>query len=113
MMKAIAAVLVLLGMGMISGATPHAPQTRAPVYEPYRMSWAELKEDLRRRKAFRRTFRMPEESFVKLADLLRPALQKNERFVREYDIAVYEYVRVRVLCLHLKSLAARRLQQSF
>ena len=33
--------------------TPHAPTTRAPIYEPYRVSRAELREDLHRRKAFR------------------------------------------------------------
>ena len=48
-------------------------------YEPHRVSWAELREDLHRRKAFRRTARMSEGTFVKFAHLLRPALQNNER----------------------------------
>ena len=78
-MKCIAAVLVVLGMFMTAGATPHAPRTRGPIYEPQRISWVELGGDLHRRKAFRKTFRMSEGSFVKFAHLLRPALQKNER----------------------------------
>ena len=84
MMKAIAAVVVVLGTFMTSGGTPHAPKTRAPTFEPYRVSWSELREDLRHRKASRRTFGMPKKSFVKLADLQR-TLQKNESFGSEYD----------------------------
>ena len=49
------------------------------IYEPYRVSWAELREDLHRRKAFRRTARMSEERLVKFAHLLRPAPQNNDR----------------------------------
>ena len=48
------------------------------------MTWPEFREDLGRRKASRRTVRISEASFVKLADLLCPALQKNERFGSEY-----------------------------
>ena len=55
MMKCIAAVLIVLGMIITAGATPHAPRTWAPIYEPHRVSWAELREDLHRRKAFWRT----------------------------------------------------------
>ena len=79
MMKCIAAVLIVLGMIITAGATPHAPRTWAPIYEPHRVSWAELGEDLHCRKDFRRTVRMSKGSFVKFAHLLRPALQKNER----------------------------------
>ena len=55
MMKCIAAVLIVLGMIMTAVATPHAPKTWASIYEPHRVSSAELREDLRRRKAFWRT----------------------------------------------------------
>ena len=71
-------------MFLTAGATLYAPKTRAPICEPHRMTWPEFRENLRRRKAFRRTVRMSEASFVKLADLLRPAIQKNERFGSEY-----------------------------
>ncbi|CAN0458986.1 unnamed protein product, partial [Scytosiphon promiscuus] len=66
-----------------AAAAHHPPRTRAPIYEPHRATWAEFREDLRRRKAFRRTVRMSEESFEKLADLVRPALQKDELFGSE------------------------------
>ena len=38
-MKCIAAVLVVLGMFMTAGATPHAPRTRALIFEQHRVSW--------------------------------------------------------------------------
>ena len=47
---------------------------REKLYEPVRGSWAQVREDLRRRQAFRGA----EESFMKLADLLRNALERNE-----------------------------------
>ena len=47
-------------------------------YKPHRVSWAELREDLHRRKAFRKTTRMSERNFVNFVHLLRPALQKDE-----------------------------------
>ena len=54
------------------------PAVLMPIHEPHRVSWAELRGDLHHRKAFRKTVRMSEGSFVKLAHLLRPALQNNE-----------------------------------
>ena len=75
--KAIAGVLVVFGMFLTAGATLYAPKTREPIYEPHRWTWPGFSEDLRRRMAFRRTVRMPEASFVKLADLLCPAIRKN------------------------------------
>ena len=79
-MKCIDAVLVELGKVMIAGATPHAPRTRAPIYEPRCVSWAELREYLDRQKAFRRTFGMCEGRFAKLPHLLPPSLQKDESY---------------------------------
>ena len=82
-MKALAAAFVVLGMFLVGGeATPHAPNTRHKLYEPHRGSWAQVREHLRRREAFQRTLRMPEAGFVKLADLLRATLEKNEQFGR-------------------------------
>ena len=84
--KAIVGALAVFGMFLTAGATLYAPQTRAPIYEPHRVKWPEFRGDLRRRKAFRRTVRMSEAIFVKLADLLRPAIQENERFGSEYHV---------------------------
>ena len=50
-MKAIAGGLVVLGMFLTPGSTPYAPKTRAPFYEPHRMTWSEFREDLHRRHA--------------------------------------------------------------
>ena len=47
------------------------------VLEPHRVSWAELKEDLHRRKAFPRTARMSEGKFVKFAHLLGPVSKRT------------------------------------
>ena len=68
MKKAIAGVLVVFGMFLTTGATLFAPKIRAPINELHSMTWPEFREDLRRRKAFRRTVRMSEASFVRLAD---------------------------------------------
>ena len=51
----IAAVLIVLGMIVIAGATHHAPRTRTPIYERHSVPWAEFRRGLRRRKGFRRT----------------------------------------------------------
>ena len=48
-------------------------------YESHRVSWAELREDLHRRKVFRRTVQKSKEKFVKFTHLLSPLLQTNER----------------------------------
>ena len=71
MKKAIAGVLVVIGMFLTPGAAPYAPKTRAPTYEPHRMTWPEFYIRYHRRKAFHRNIRMSEASFVKLADLLQ------------------------------------------
>ena len=51
MKKAIAGVLVVLGMFLTPRATPYAPKTRAPIYESHRMTWPEFREHLHPRKA--------------------------------------------------------------
>ena len=61
---------------------------REKLYEPVRGSWAQVREDLRRRQAFRRTLRMSEESSMKLADLLPNALERNEYSGSEYHSSV-------------------------
>ena len=52
MVKCIAAVLIVLGRITTAGATSHDPRTRRPTYEPHRVSWAKLREDLHRAKLF-------------------------------------------------------------
>ena len=49
------------------------------VLEPHRLSREELREDLHRRKAFRKTARMSGGKFATFAHLLRRDFQKNER----------------------------------
>ena len=51
---------------------------RYSYYKSHRVSWAELREDIHRRRAFRRTTRMSEGKLVKFAHQLRPALPKKE-----------------------------------
>ena len=50
---------------------------RYSYYKSHRVSWAELREDIHRRRAFRRTTRMSEGKLVKFAHQLRPALPKR------------------------------------
>ena len=42
-------------------------------------------EDVRRRKLFRRMYRMEEHSFHKLAELLRPILERNDYYASKKD----------------------------
>ena len=58
MTKCIAAVVIVLGMFMTAGTTNHARRTLARIYELHRVSWAELREDLYRLKAFGKDLRM-------------------------------------------------------
>ena len=76
MKKATAGVLVVLGMFLTPGAIPYAPKTQAPIYEPHRMTWPEFREDLHRRKAFRRTVRMPKAK-IRKKKTNDPALDNN------------------------------------
>ena len=80
----ITAVVIVLGIFMTAGTTTHARSTRARIYEPHRVSWAELREDLHRRKAFGRALRMSLGSFVKLAHRPPPPLETNNRFGSGY-----------------------------
>ena len=57
-MKCIAVVVIMPGMFMIAGTTIRARRTRARIYDMQRVSWAERREDLRRRKAFGRALPM-------------------------------------------------------
>ena len=56
--ECIAAVVIVLGMFMTAGTTNHARRTLARIYEPHRVSWAELREGLYRLKAFGKDLRM-------------------------------------------------------
>ena len=84
------------------GATRHAPNTRGKLYEPDRGSLARFREDLRRRRAFRRTLRMLEASFVKLSDVLGAALKTTSTFVGKPYKMMIPPVLVRFWCFRLK-----------
>lgn len=60
-----------------------APKARQPVHEPRRLDWDEHVQDVRRRKLFRRMYRMEEPSFNKLAERLRPILERNDYYARK------------------------------
>ena len=48
-----------------------------------RIDWEKHMADLESRKAFLRYYRMPEETFDKLVQLLTPQLEKNAHMARE------------------------------
>ena len=62
-----------------------APKTRQPIHEPRRLDWDAHVEDVRRRKLFRRMYRMEEHSFHKLEELLRPILERNDYYASKKD----------------------------
>ena len=62
--------------------TIHAPEVRTPINGARRLDWEEHMDDFENRKAFLRYYRMPEETFDKLVQLLAPHLEKNAHKVR-------------------------------
>lgn len=82
-MKAVAAILMLLSVVTATVVQCVGPRRRSAVYEPKRLEWEAHAADLRRRRLFRRMYRMDEHSFDKLADLLRPCLERNAYFASE------------------------------
>ena len=81
-MKCIAAVFIVMGMFMAAaGATPHVPNTRAPITSRTVSHGQSSRKISIPATLFGGLFLpMSEGSFVKLAHLLRPPLQKNKRF---------------------------------
>ena len=84
-MKAIsAAVVVAAAVATGVAHTIHAPEVRAPINGARRFDWEELHvDDLENRKAFLRYYRMPEETFDNLVQLLAPHLEKNAHMALE------------------------------
>ncbi|CAN0186395.1 unnamed protein product, partial [Ascophyllum nodosum] len=60
-----------------------APKTRQRIHEPRRLEWEEHRVDLARRGMFRRMYRMEEQTFNKLAELLRPILSHNDYYASD------------------------------
>ena len=79
-LKAAAAIVLVLTVVTSTVAQRFAPKTRQPIHEPRRLDWDTHVEDVRRRKLFRRMYRMDEHSFYKLAELLRPILERNDYY---------------------------------
>ena len=83
-MKAITAAVVLAAAFATGVAhTLKAPKVRATINGARRLDWEEHMDDLENRKAFLRYYRMPEETFDKLVQLLAPHLEKNAHMARE------------------------------
>ncbi|CAB1117881.1 unnamed protein product [Ectocarpus sp. CCAP 1310/34] len=86
-MKAAAAVviLVLSAAAVVTSVAVHASanKTRAAIHEPRRLVWEDHAADLKKRKLFRRMYRMEEPVFNKLAGLLEPILQRNDYYARK------------------------------
>ena len=81
--KAVVAIMVVLSVVTSTVVEDFTPKTRQPVHEPRRLDWEEHVKDVRRRQLFRRMYRMEEDSFNKLAELLRPILERNDYYARK------------------------------
>ena len=79
--------------------TLQAPKVRATINDTKRLDWEEHMDDLESRKAFLRYYRMPEETFDKLVQLLAPHLEKNAHMARE---CVCSILNASPLSIHLK-----------
>ncbi|CAB1111309.1 unnamed protein product [Ectocarpus sp. CCAP 1310/34] len=86
-MKAAAAVVVLVlsAAAVVTSVAVHASanKTRAAIHEPRRLVWKDHAADLKKRKLFRRMYRIEEPVFNKLAGLLEPILQRNDYYARK------------------------------
>ena len=77
-MKIITAAVVLAAVFATGVAhTLQAPKVRATINGARRLDWEEHMDDLENRKAFLRYYRMPEETFDKLVQLLAPHLENE------------------------------------
>ena len=73
--KAVTAAVALAAAFATGEAhTLQAPKVRATMNDTKRLDWEEHMDDLESRKAFLRYYRMPEETFDKLVQLLAPHL---------------------------------------
>lgn len=78
-------MVLLLTVVSTTVAQRFAPKARQPIHEPRRLDWDEHVKDLRRRRLFRRMYRMDEHSFDKLADHLRPIIERNDFYASERE----------------------------
>ena len=82
--KAVTAAVVLAAAFATGEAhTLEAPKVRAMINDTKRLDREEHMDDLESRKASLRYYRMPEETFDKLVQLLAPHLEKNAHMARE------------------------------
>ena len=92
MLKKMRAVAVVMMIVTSTIAQVSGPKVRQSIHEPRRLVWEEHKVDLRRRGLFRRMYRMDEHTFDKLAELLRPILERNEYYASESQVEIRESV---------------------
>ena len=86
-MRAVAVVMMIVTSTIAQVSGPKVRQSK-----PRRLVWEEHKVDLRRRGLFRRMYRMDEHTFDKLAELLRPILERNEYYASESQVEIRESV---------------------
>ena len=80
-----AAVIVFVLSTLVTSVVVHCllPKPRQKFHEPRRLNWEEHTANINRRRLFRRMHRMDEHTFKKLAEMLRPILERNEYYVSE------------------------------
>ncbi|CAB1115498.1 unnamed protein product [Ectocarpus sp. CCAP 1310/34] len=76
------AVVLVLSAAAVVTSVASANKTRAAIHEPRRLVWEDHAADLKKRKVFRRMYRMEEPVFNKVAVLLEPILQRNDYYAR-------------------------------
>ena len=83
--KAAVAIAILSSVVATTAAVIQgsAPKTRQRIHEPQRLVWEEHRVDLARRGMFRRMYHIEEQTFNKLAELLRPILSHNDYYASE------------------------------
>ena len=89
-MRAVAPVLMVLGAVTGTVVQGFGPKMLQSIHKPRRLVWEEHKVDIRRRGLVRRMYRMDEHTFDKLAELLRPIIERNDYVVSLRQTPFYQ-----------------------
>ena len=84
-MEAAAVSVLVLSTVVTSSVFVHCllPKPRRSFHQPRRLDWEEHTADINRRGLFRRMYSMDEHTLKKLAEMLRPILERNDYYASE------------------------------
>lgn len=75
--------VVAVCLAALAATIQHAPRSLGPAHVYRRLNWQEYAAERVKLRQFRNTFRMEYRSFVKLVEILRPTLERDQAFAGE------------------------------